>query len=109
MKAMMHNYLKSRSKVILVLAFVLGTISGCTSSGFDKVDIVEISPNLYMLGRMGGFMEFSGTKVKAELYAEARGFCSKRNLVMSPVSDNAEDSGYAKYASAEIQFRCLPN
>ena len=108
MTPMMHNFLKSRCKSMVVVAFVLGTMSGCASSGFDKVDIVEISPNLYMLGRMGGFMEFSGTKVKAELYAEARGFCSKRNLVMSPVSDNAEDSGYAKYASAEIQFRCLP-
>ncbi|MEO8021060.1 MAG: hypothetical protein ABI660_04265 [Polaromonas sp.] len=59
-----------------------------------------------MLSKFGSMTTFSGSQVKAELYADATAFCAKTGKKLVPVSSTSEDSGLAKYASAEIQFRC---
>jgi hypothetical protein len=80
-------------------------MSGCATTGTDGV--VEIGPNTYMIGRLGGFTDFSGSAVKARLYAEAKEFCSAKNMVIVPNSSSGKDSELAQYASAEIQFKCV--
>ena len=79
-------------------------MGGCGTTGTGGV--VEIGPNTYMLGRLGGFTDFSGSAVKARLYAEAKEFCSAKNMVMVPYSSRGQDSAPYQYASAEIQFKC---
>ncbi len=92
--------------VIASLAIMACLImSGCATTGTDGV--VEIGPNTYMLGRLGGFTDYSGSAVKARLYAEAKEFCSAKNMVMVPSNSRGQDAGYAQYASAEVQFKCV--
>lgn len=79
-------------------------IAGCSTTGTDGV--VKIGPDLYMLGRMGGFSDFSGSGVKAQLFSEAGQYCASQGQEMVPVASTAKDSAPATYASAEVQFRC---
>lgn len=69
--------------------------------------IVPIGPDMYMVGGLGQFTDFSSSAVKGRLYNEASKFCAERGQVMSPLSSNGQDSGLGTYASAEVQFRCL--
>lgn len=89
--------------IAAVLGLVLGS-AGCSTTGTDGV--VKIGPELYMLGRMGGFSDFSGSAVKARLFSEAGQYCASKGQEMVPVASTAKDSAPATYASAEVQFRC---
>lgn len=80
-------------------------VAGCATTGTEGV--VNIGPDLYMIGGQGGFTDFSGSAVKARFYQQAQQFCSQRNRVMQPVNSTGQDSGYGTYASAEVQFRCV--
>ena len=92
--------------VITGLAIMVCLVmNGCATTGTDGV--VEIGPNTYMLGRLGGPFDYSGSAVKARLYPEAKEFCSAKNMVMIPYNSTKKDSALAQYASAEIQFKCV--
>ena len=92
-----------RSLLAIVTALVIGA---CATTGTDG--IVQIGPDTYMIGGLGKFTDFSGSAVKARLYKKAAEFCKSKGCVMVPVNSTAKDSEYAQYASAEIQFMCLP-
>ena len=81
-----------------------GCLGGC---GTDSGGVVPTGPDSYMVGGLGGMTDYSGSAVKARLYKQAASFCQQRNEVMSPLASSGSDSGYATYASAEVQFRCL--
>ncbi|HAL36642.1 MAG TPA: hypothetical protein DCP03_00340 [Polaromonas sp.] len=44
---------------------------------------------------------------KADVYVEANAFCAKDNKTVETVTLNMTDSGFAKPASASLQFRCV--
>lgn len=90
---------KKRISLSAVAALAL---VGCASSG-----PVPIGPDTYMLAKPGDFMTVSGGTVKAELYREAGGFCQKQGKHLMPLSTSSTDASVARYASAEISFRCL--
>ncbi|MDM0053924.1 hypothetical protein [Variovorax sp. J22R115] len=97
--------MKTRSIAFVVVAAVATAIlAGCASSSSGPV---PIGPDTYMLAKPGDFFTTSGGTVKADLYREAGAFCLKQNRQLMPVSTSSADAGIAKYASAEIQFRCL--
>ena len=96
-------------KVLRSLTIVVGIvvcICGCATTGTEGV--VQIGPDTYMIGGLGKFTDFSGSAVKARLYQQAAEFCRSKGGVMVPLDSTAEDSKYGQYASAEIQFRCVP-
>ena len=80
-------------------------IGGCATTGTDG--IVPIGPDLYMVGGLGKFTDFSSSAVKARLFQDASKYCANIGRVMLPENSTGKDSGYGTYASAEIQFRCL--
>ena len=88
------------------LLLALLVLSGCATTGTKGV--VEIGPDLYMLGGLGGPSDLSGSAVKARLFEEGSKYCKERGRVMSAVNSSAKDSMPYAYASAEVQFRCLP-
>ena len=88
--------------LVVLTCLVLG---GCGTTGTGGV--VEIGPNTYMLGRLGGFFDFSSSAVKAQLYAEGAKYCSAKNMVMTPYASSGKDARTNEYASAEIQFKCI--
>ncbi|WP_447892343.1 hypothetical protein [Pseudomonas marginalis] len=77
-------------------------ISGCAGTG-----VVPMGQDTYMLAKDGSFTTFGGGAVKAELYQEANTFCEKKGKQLMPVREASRDSGYGRYANAELQFRCL--
>jgi hypothetical protein len=92
------------SATATALAFV-SLITGCATTGTDGP--VSIGPDMYMVGGLGNFTDFSSSAVKARFFQDATKFCAEKGRVMLPMGSTGEDSGYAKYASAEVQFRCL--
>mgnify|MGYP001600733160 CR=1 FL=1 len=76
-------------------------LSACTTT----TGITPIGSGLYMLGTQDG-MAYSGSKVKAGLYQQAQQFCEAKNEDVMPDNSTSQDSSFAEYASAEIQFRC---
>ena len=89
------------SPIFLTIFFVF---AGCASTGTEGV--VEIGPNLYMLGGLGKFTDFSSSAVKARMFQEAAKFCAAKGKKIEPVDSSGKDSGHGTYASAEVQFRC---
>ncbi len=95
-------------KKLFVSAIATATLcfsSGCGTYGTDG--IVQIGPDLYMVGGLGKFTDFSSSGVKARLYREASKYCADKGRVMLPVSSTGHEGELGTYVSAEIQFRCL--
>ena len=86
-------------KITILSAVII--LSGCAS------EVVPIGKDSYMIAKDGSFTTFGGGAVKAELYKEAHAFCQKQNKQLQPLSAQSRDSGYGRYANAELQFRCL--
>ena len=61
-----------------------------------------------MIGGLGGGLDFSATTVKAKFYKEANEFCAGKGQEMIPLNSSGKDSGFGTYASAEVQFKCVP-
>jgi len=87
----------------LFLPLILA-LSGC-ATGTDGA--VQIGPNLYMIGGLGNFTDFSSSAVKARMFKQASEYCAGLGKTMEPVNSRGQDSGYGTYASAEVQFRCV--
>lgn len=85
----------------VVAAFLLG---GCAAT-MPNTGIVPIGNGVFMSSKFGG-MEWSGGKVKAELYKDAGEFCAKQGKQVIPLDSTSKDASTSQYASAEIQFRC---
>ena len=96
---------KTLRSLTSVVAIVV-CICGCATTGTNGV--VQIGPDTYMIGGLGRFTDFSGSGVKARLYQQAAEFCRSKGGVMVPLNSTGRDSEYGQYASAEIQFRCVP-
>jgi hypothetical protein len=87
----------------LRLLFLAALVAGCAS----KTGIVQIGDGIYMSSMQDYSLNYSGGKVKAQLYTEAMEFCAKQGKKSVPVGDSARDAAlYANYASAEVKFRC---
>lgn len=87
-------------KLILLLPML---VAACAT---PNTGVVPIGNGNFMLSKMGGFTQYSGGEVKAELYREAAVFCGKSGKQVVPGPSTSSDAAVAKYSSAEIQFRC---
>lgn len=95
-----------RQFAILVLCGLCLYVSGCGTTG--TAGIVQIGTDTYMLGGLGRYTDFSGSAVKARLVGQAREFCRSKGGVMVLINSTSKDSGLGTYASAEVQFLCVP-
>lgn len=89
-------------KAIFSIIFLAGLL-GC-ATGTDGP--VQIGTNTYMIGGLGGMMDYSSSAVKARFFQQAAKFCESKGRTMVPLESSGRDAGYATYASAEVQFRC---
>ena len=89
--------------ISLAVTFAVGALSACSTT----TGVVPIGDGIYMASKQdGGGFNWSGGKVKVELYQEAAQYCSKLGKKSIPVSDKEQDASMYSYASAEIKFRC---
>ena len=84
---------------------VASSTMGCATTGTDGV--VEIGQNLYMIGGLGNFTDFSSSAVKVRLSLDAAKFCFGKGKQVEPVGSTGKDARYGTYVSAEVQFRCV--
>ena len=91
------------ARLTTALVFTLA-MTGCATG---TKGVVPIGPDLYMVGGLGGYTDYSGSAVKARFFEQASKFCQERGQVMLPVNSTGHDAAYATYASAEVQFRCV--
>jgi len=84
--------------VILMLA-----LTGCSSTG-----VVPMDKDTYMVSKRSAQIGFGPADgAKADVYREANEFCAKQNKKVETVALNMTDSGFARPARAEIQFKCV--
>lgn len=83
----------------------LAVLAGC-ATGTDGP--VQIGEETYMIGGLGQMLDFSSSSVKARFFQQASKFCADKGMDVQPLNSTGQDSGYATYASAEVQFRCIP-
>ena len=109
-----HKY-RSGMHRLAMLGAVLALMSGCNTTGTDDglqgtgtEGVFEITPNIYMIGGLGSFFDFSSTAVKVRFFTKASKFCSSKNMAMMPISTSGKDSAPYQYASAEVMFKCVP-
>jgi hypothetical protein len=67
---------------------------------------VNIGPDLYMIGGLGGAFDHSGSALKAKFFLQAQQFCASKGQTMAPVNSSHKDAGW-EHSSAEVQFRCV--
>jgi hypothetical protein len=89
----------------LLTLFTALALTACVGTGTKGV--VPIGPDLYMIGGLGRFTDYSSSAVKARFFQDAAKFCASKNQVMRPVNSVGQDSGIGTYASAEVQFTCV--
>ncbi|MBD8790932.1 hypothetical protein IFR09_11135 [Pseudomonas syringae] len=89
------------------MRFLFVSVSAIVLAGCSGPGIVPMGSDTYMLAKDGSFTTFGGGAVKAELYKEAHAYCASQGREILPLRDASRDSGYGRYANAEIQFRCL--
>ncbi len=92
-------------RIFFTAASIVILSVGCASGSGG---VVQIGPDMYMLGGQGNYTDLSGSAVKARFFQEAARYCAAKNRVMQPLASTGQDAGIGTYASAEVQFRCTP-
>lgn len=93
----------------LIKAFAIAAAAGVVGCAITRTEVVSIGNNRYMVGGQGSMLDHSGSVVKARFLNVARAFCAERRSTMELIDSTARDSAPYTYASAEVQFRCVPN
>jgi hypothetical protein len=92
-------------KIIAIFLFALGTLLGCANP-----DIVQISPDTYLLAREAhGGIFASAAAMKADVIRDASAFAEGQGKVAIPLSakEIPMGTGPAQWASIEYQFRVV--
>lgn len=85
---------------LVILALVL---TGCASTG-----VVPMDKDTYMLAKRSAQVGFGPADgAKADVYREANDFCAKQNKKLETVKLDMTNSGFARPASASLEFRCV--
>jgi len=79
-------------------------LSACTST-----EVVPANNDTYIVSDRGPTVGFSPPiKQTANVFSKANEFCQKQNKQVEQVKLDQQDSGFARAASATLQFRCVP-
>jgi hypothetical protein len=90
------------SLLALTLSMVL---FGCATTGTNGV--VQIGQNMYMIGGLGKFTDFSGAAVEARLFQQATQYCQAKGEKSVPISSSSQDALPGVYASGNVKFSCV--
>jgi hypothetical protein len=92
-------------KKTTIILFSAALLSACSSGSTNGVQ--AIGQNHYIIGDLGAFTDFSASATKVRIHREAAQYCASQNKNMQIIHSSSRDSGYAQYATAELQFRCV--
>ena len=88
----------------VILVSVVFLFAACSSG------VVQMEKNTYMLSEKAGGCGFAtGSGQEADAYKKANKFCGKKGMQVETISSEAKDGiPFARCASAELKFRCVP-
>jgi hypothetical protein len=89
----------------MVLGISLSTLIGCAGP-----QVVPAGPDTYSVSAGGGLgWTPSSAPVRAKVYQAANDYCTKRGLIMVPISVDQRPGQIGRHtASMELVFRALP-
>lgn len=70
-------------------------------------EIVEVSPNTYLITRADYSFGSTGRGMKVEVIQEANDFAGSKGKVVIPISTKEEPGGPGRFATIEYQFRLV--
>jgi hypothetical protein len=88
-------------KIVLLVAAL--ALAGCASTG-----VVSMGSGMYLVSKRSPQVGFGPpVAAKADVYKQASEFCTKQDGTVETVDFQGTNSGFAKPASAQLQFKCV--
>lgn len=89
-------------KLIVIALFAL--LAGCAGT---TNTVVPASHGTYLIANHGTMGWSSAGAQKAKAYETANAFCGKLSKEVETISENGNEGGFGRIASADIEFRCV--
>lgn len=87
---------------IVTLLFI-ALLTGCGTTG-----IVKLEQNHFMVSTKSAKIGFvNAAEEKADVYAQANEYCAKFGKEVETINLEMRNSGFARSASATLEFRCI--
>ncbi|URF03351.1 hypothetical protein [Cupriavidus campinensis] len=87
----------------LLAAAAALSVTACSSTGVTPMD-----RDTYSVSKRSAQVGFGPADgVKADIYKEANEFCAREGKKVETVDLQSTNSGFARPASASLQFRCI--
>ena|SRR2546429_2671380 len=92
-----------RMRIGILSALALLALTACASTG-----VVPIGDDTYMIGKRSAQAGFGPPiHAQANVYKEAAAFCAKQSKSVETVKLDAQDTGFGRPGSVQLQFRCV--
>jgi hypothetical protein len=89
-------------------AYVYSTMLSLALAACSSTGVVPMDGDTYMVSKRSAQVGFGPADgAKADIYREANDFCATQNKKVKTVSLQMTDSGFARPASAALQFQCM--
>jgi hypothetical protein len=87
----------------MIVGFLVALLVGCGSTG-----IVKLEKNRYMVSEKNAKIGFvNAAEEKAAIYKQANEYCSKEGKELKTLNLEMRNSGFARSASATLEFACV--
>jgi hypothetical protein len=93
--------------VIIRTAMAGALLVSCTAAVAGGSDVVQTGPDTYILANHGVKGWSSGSTQKVKAIERASEYCKKLGKQMQIVNVTENAGGWAKQASADVEFRCV--
>ena len=91
------------------LRLALATLSCVLTLGCLSAKVVPMSGDTYLVSKRNPQLGFGPPEgAKREVFEVANEFCNSKGMEVEVINLELENSGFAKPASASLQFRCVP-
>ena len=98
------NYCRNRKMRTLFTILAIGSaLLGCAS----VTDVVSTGPETYMVAAEGVLGNSSSGKQAFKAQEQAAAFCNAKGMQVETISSQEVPGGFAKVASATVNFKCL--
>jgi hypothetical protein len=91
-------------KYMIVIPIFIALLTGCGTTG-----IVKLEQNHFMVSTKSAKVGFvNAAEEKADVYSQANDYCARFGKEVETINLEMRNSGFAKSASATLEFRCIP-
>ena len=92
------------TRLVAVIAAAL-LVAGCALPPTQRTDL---GGDAYEMTKRSGAMSLRSDKLKAQVEVEALAFCRDKGRALAMLDKRVVDPDPPEYATATVQFRCVP-